>query len=114
MLHLDASEPISNQLIFVISERTAGVNVRQPQVMAVLAQIVFASMLGKAGSNKLIYFLHRVSIISASVATILIKRFQSLGSQLADLFTIPYPANSARRVLVTSDNFTLLETTNMG
>ncbi|MFW6461274.1 hypothetical protein [Klebsiella pneumoniae] len=77
--------------------------------MAVLAQIVFASMLGKAGSNKLIDFLHGVSIISASVATILIKRFQPLGSQLADLFTIPYPANPTRRVLIASDNFTLLE-----
>ena len=66
-------------------------------------------MLGKAGSNELIDFLHRVSVISASVAAILIKRFQPLGSQLADLFTIPYPANSARRVLIASDNFTLLE-----
>ena len=53
--------------------------------MAVLVQVVFASMLGKAGSNKLIDFLHRVSVISASVATILIKRFQPLGSQLAGM-----------------------------
>ncbi|PJR08106.1 hypothetical protein CDD79_15815 [Raoultella ornithinolytica] len=71
-------------------------------------------MLGKAGSNKLINFLHCVSVISASVTTILIKRFQPFGSQFADLFTIPYPANSARRVLVASDNFTLLENNEHG